>query len=57
MVARLDGALLETVLGAGHDVHLDRPAEWRSIVERFLDPEGRQSHPWEGLRPQARELR
>ena len=40
MVARLDGALLETVFGAGHDVHLDRPGEWRSIVERFLDPEG-----------------
>jgi pimeloyl-ACP methyl ester carboxylesterase len=25
------------VEGAGHDVHLDRPAEWRAAVRRFLD--------------------
>jgi pimeloyl-ACP methyl ester carboxylesterase len=38
MVARLDGAALETVSGAGHDVHLESPEEWRHVVGRFLDP-------------------
>ncbi len=38
MVSRLDGALLETVPGAGHDVHLERPAGWRRLVEPFLAP-------------------
>ena len=25
------------IAGAGHDLHLDRPAEWRSAVTAFLD--------------------
>jgi pimeloyl-ACP methyl ester carboxylesterase len=36
MARRLDHAVVETVPGAGHDVHLDRPAEWRRIAEEFL---------------------
>jgi pimeloyl-ACP methyl ester carboxylesterase len=44
MAARLDGAALETVSGAGHDVHLESPEEWRQVVGRFLNP-GRGSHP------------
>lgn len=38
MAARLDDAILETVLGAGHDVHLEQPGEWRRIVQPFLAP-------------------
>jgi pimeloyl-ACP methyl ester carboxylesterase len=40
MAARLGDAVLETVPGAGHDVHLEKPAEWRGIVEPFLVPNG-----------------
>jgi pimeloyl-ACP methyl ester carboxylesterase len=38
MAARLEDAVLETVPGASHDVHLEKPAEWRGIVQRFLAP-------------------
>jgi pimeloyl-ACP methyl ester carboxylesterase len=40
MAARLEDAVLGTVPGAGHDVHLEKPAEWRGIVEPFLDLNG-----------------
>jgi pimeloyl-ACP methyl ester carboxylesterase len=40
MVAWLDDAALETVSGAGHDVHLENPAEWRRIVQPFLASNG-----------------
>jgi pimeloyl-ACP methyl ester carboxylesterase len=40
MAARLEDALLETVPGAGHDVHLEQPGEWRCIVEPFLARDG-----------------
>jgi pimeloyl-ACP methyl ester carboxylesterase len=40
MVARLDTAVLETVPAAGHDVHLEQPAEWRRVVDRFLASNG-----------------
>jgi pimeloyl-ACP methyl ester carboxylesterase len=36
MRMRLPGARLVTVPGAGHDLHLDAPAEWRWAVEEFL---------------------
>jgi pimeloyl-ACP methyl ester carboxylesterase len=36
MVARLPAARLVEIAGAGHDVHLDRPAEWRAALEEFL---------------------
>lgn len=36
MAARLPGARLTTVPGAGHEVHLDRPSEWRAALEPFL---------------------
>lgn len=32
------GTRVEVVPGAGHDVHLDRPAELRALIERFLRP-------------------
>lgn len=38
MAARVDDATLETVLGAGHDVHLEQPDQWRRIVQPFLAP-------------------
>jgi pimeloyl-ACP methyl ester carboxylesterase len=38
MAARLEDAVLASVPGAGHDVHLEKPAEWRCIVQRFLAP-------------------
>jgi pimeloyl-ACP methyl ester carboxylesterase len=37
MAERGGHATLVEVAGAGHDVHLDRPAEWRASVSRFLD--------------------
>ena len=40
MAARLEDAVLETVAGAGHDVHLENPAEWRRIVQPFLASNG-----------------
>ncbi len=36
MVERLSGAELVEIPGAGHDLHLDRPAEWRRALEEFL---------------------
>ena len=36
MRARIAGSVLEEVQGAGHCVHLERPAEFAEIVERFL---------------------
>jgi pimeloyl-ACP methyl ester carboxylesterase len=38
MVDRLPQARLVEIPGAGHDLHLDNPAEWRSAVESFLKP-------------------
>ncbi len=40
MAARLDDAVVETVPCAGHDVHLERPAEWRAIAEPLLARNG-----------------
>jgi pimeloyl-ACP methyl ester carboxylesterase len=37
MAARLRDAVVETIPGAGHDVHLERAEEWRRAVERFLE--------------------
>jgi pimeloyl-ACP methyl ester carboxylesterase len=37
MAARLPDPVVETIPGAGHDVHLERPDEWRRAVERFLE--------------------
>jgi pimeloyl-ACP methyl ester carboxylesterase len=39
MVARAEDAVLESIPGAGHDVHLERPADWRRVVGRFLGRE------------------
>jgi pimeloyl-ACP methyl ester carboxylesterase len=39
MVARAEDAVLESIPGAGHDVHLERPVDWRRVVERFLGRE------------------
>jgi pimeloyl-ACP methyl ester carboxylesterase len=36
MVARRPGTKLVEIPDAGHDVHLDRPIEWRAAVESFL---------------------
>ena len=36
MVASLRKASLSEIPGAGHDVHLEAPAEWRAAVEGFL---------------------
>jgi pimeloyl-ACP methyl ester carboxylesterase len=40
MAAQLKDAVLATVAGAGHDVHLEQPVEWRRVVEPFLAPNG-----------------
>jgi pimeloyl-ACP methyl ester carboxylesterase len=40
MAARLEDAVLATVPGAGHDVHLEQAAEWRRVVQPFLAPNG-----------------
>jgi pimeloyl-ACP methyl ester carboxylesterase len=37
MAERLAQARLAEVPGAGHDLHLERPAEWRAVVSRFLE--------------------
>ena len=36
MAGRLSTVVVATVPAAGHDVHLEQPAEWRGIVEPFL---------------------
>ena len=36
MVERRPGAKLVEIADAGHDVHLDRPAEWRRALTEFL---------------------
>ena len=36
MADRLPGAELVEIPGAGHDLHLDSPAEWRAAVTAFL---------------------
>jgi pimeloyl-ACP methyl ester carboxylesterase len=38
MAGRLSEAVVKTVPGAGHDVHLEQPVDWRRIVEPFLEP-------------------
>ena len=37
MAERARQASVVEVSGAGHDVHLDCPAEWRRVLSRFLD--------------------
>lgn len=37
MVKRLPLARQVELAGAGHDLHLDRPAEWRALLRAFLD--------------------
>jgi pimeloyl-ACP methyl ester carboxylesterase len=37
MVERLCGARLVEIADAAHDVHLDRPDEWRGALSGFLD--------------------
>ncbi len=37
MVDRGREARLVTIPGAKHDLHLDRPAEWRAALTDFLD--------------------
>ena len=36
MIERLRGSQLVEIADAGHDVHLNRPTEWRQAVEEFL---------------------
>jgi pimeloyl-ACP methyl ester carboxylesterase len=36
MVERLPSTQLEEIVDANHDVHLDRPAEWRQVLSQFL---------------------
>ena len=40
MAGALDDAMLETIAGAGHDVHLESPSDWRRIVQPFLASNG-----------------
>jgi pimeloyl-ACP methyl ester carboxylesterase len=36
MASRLPGAEVATIAGAGHELHLDCPEEWRATLEGFL---------------------
>jgi len=36
MLERLPHARLVEIAGAGHDVHLERPSEWRAALQAFL---------------------
>jgi pimeloyl-ACP methyl ester carboxylesterase len=36
MAASLRAGRYAVVEGAGHNLHLDRPDAWRTVVERFL---------------------
>lgn len=40
MIDRLPAAKLVEIADAGHDVHLDRPREWRKALSDFLDSLG-----------------
>jgi pimeloyl-ACP methyl ester carboxylesterase len=40
MTARGGQARLVELAGAKHDLHLDRPAEWRRVVTEFMDAPG-----------------
>ncbi len=37
MTQRLASSRLIEVPGAGHDLHLDRPEEWRAVLTGFLE--------------------
>ena len=37
MTERLERSRLIEIPGAGHDIHLDRPDEWRAVLTGFLD--------------------
>lgn len=37
MTARLPNACVVNVDGAEHDLHLDRPDQWRRVMSDFLD--------------------
>jgi len=37
MVERLPGTRLVELPGAAHDLHLDRPADWRAALTAFLE--------------------
>jgi pimeloyl-ACP methyl ester carboxylesterase len=37
MTERLSSAQLVEIVDAAHDVHLDRPDEWREALTGFLD--------------------
>ena len=37
MTERLASARLIEIPGAGHDLHLDRPDEWRAVLTGFLE--------------------
>jgi pimeloyl-ACP methyl ester carboxylesterase len=39
MATGVEGVQREVVTDAAHDVHLERPEDWRRIIQRFLDHE------------------
>ncbi len=46
MEQQIQGARAEIVPGAGHTVHLEKPAEFRSVVTRFVDSVPRSGREW-----------